>query len=194
MASQDFLPHLPSDRRALIPVSPRSAPLFSFGLLTAASVLASFAFACATPFSAFAVIAAAILPLPSALLVVAATWVVNQGIGFSALHYPVDGKTILWGVVMGTAALAGTVAAASVLQLARRMSGAIALALAIVAAYTAYELVLFAATPFLGGAGAFTAGIVGRIGAVNILWLLGLVAACETVRLLNTSRRHRPAS
>jgi hypothetical protein len=178
----------------LTPVGPRSAPLFNFGLLTAACVLASLAFACATPFAAFAVIAAAILPLPSALLVVAATWVVNQAIGFSALHYPLDAKTIHWGVVIGAAALAGTAAAASVLQLTRRMGGAVALALALVAAYAAYELVLFAATPFLGGAGAFTAAIVGRIAALNILWLLGLVAACETVRLLNTSRRHRPAS
>jgi hypothetical protein len=63
---------------------------------------------------------------------------------------------------------------------------ALALALA-----CAYELVLFAATPFLGGAGAFTAAIVGRVGALNVAWLIGLVVACEVIRLLDPSRRHR---
>ena len=42
---------------------PRYAPLFCFALLTAACALASFAFACAAPFAAFAVVAAAMLPL-----------------------------------------------------------------------------------------------------------------------------------
>jgi hypothetical protein len=195
MAIQDFLPHLPPERVWLAPVKPRSAPLFSFGLLTLACALASFAFACATPFAAFAVIAAAeILSLPSALLVVAAAWVVNQAIGFGALHYPIDANTILWGAFIGAAALAGTAAAALVLRLAQSANIVVALGLALLAAYTAYELVLLAATPFLGGEGAFTAAIVGRIGVLNILWLIGLVAASETVRLLNRYRRHQTAS
>ena len=58
----------------LAPVEPRYAPLFCFALLTAACALASFAFACATPFAAFAVIAAATLPLRPALLVTLAAW------------------------------------------------------------------------------------------------------------------------
>ena len=70
----------------------------------------------------------------------------------------------------------------------------VALGLALAAAFTVYELVLLAATPFLGGEGAFTAAIVGRIGMLNILWLIGLVAACETVRLLDRYRRHQTAS
>ena len=43
----------------LHPVEVRFAPLFCFGLLTLSCALASFAFACATPFAAFGVIAAA---------------------------------------------------------------------------------------------------------------------------------------
>ena len=46
----------------LAPVEQRYAPMFCFALLTAACALASFAFACATPFAAFAVVAAAMLP------------------------------------------------------------------------------------------------------------------------------------
>ena len=155
MPTQDFLPHLPPLRVRLAPVGPRSAHWFSFGLLTLACALASFAFACATPFAAFAVIAAEILPLPSALLVVAAAWVVNQAIGFGALHYPIDSNTILWGAAIGIAALAGTAAAALVLRLAQRVRVVVALGLALAAAVTVYELVLLAATPFLGGEGAF---------------------------------------
>jgi hypothetical protein len=66
MAIQDFLPKLPPVRERRVPVGPVSAPFFSFGLLTLACALASFAFACATPFAAFAVIAAEMLPLSSA--------------------------------------------------------------------------------------------------------------------------------
>ena len=83
-----------ADGARLEPVDSRRAPLFTFALLTVACALASFALACATPFAAFAVIAAAILPLRPALLVATGAWLVNQGIGFGALHYPVDGDTM----------------------------------------------------------------------------------------------------
>jgi hypothetical protein len=191
MATQNFLPGVPPERLRLAPVGPRSASLFSFALLTLACGLASFGFACGTPFAAFAVMAAEMVSLPPALLVVAAVWAVNQAIGFGALHYPVDANTILWGVVIGAAALAGTAAAALVLRLAQRANVAVALGLALAAAYTVYEVVLLAATPFLGGEESFTAAIVGRLGVLNILWLTGLVAASQTVQLLNSYRRMR---
>jgi hypothetical protein len=194
MATQDFRSHPSPQRVRLAPVDLRFAPLFSFGLLTVACALASFVFACATPFAAFAVIAGEMLPLPSALLVVAAAWVVNQAIGFGTHHYPIDANTILWGVTIGAAALAGTAVAALVLRRAQWANTVVALGLALATAYTAYEVVLFAATPFLGGEGAFTAAIIGRIGALNILWLIGLVAACEIARLLNRYRHHQTVS
>jgi hypothetical protein len=190
----DVLSHPQGNSVRLHPVEPRYAPLFGFGLLTVACALASFVFACATPFASFGVIAAATLPLGPAFLVATAAWLVNQAIGFGALHYPVDGSTILWGIVIGAAALAGTAAAALVLRLVQRTSAVIAFALALVAAYAAYEMALFAATPFLGGEGAFTFAIVSRIGILNILWLIGLVAACEVARLLNQYWRHQTAS
>ncbi|MGA8318885.1 MAG: hypothetical protein WB768_23885, partial [Bradyrhizobium sp.] len=99
------------------PVEPRQVPLFCFVLLTVSCALASFALACATPFAAFAVIAAAMLPLRSALLVVTGACLVNQGIGFGALHYPIDGNTTLWGVAIGIAALVATATSTAVLRL-----------------------------------------------------------------------------
>src|SRR6201994_4682618 len=107
----------------LAPVESRHAPLFGFALLAVSCALASFALACATPFAAFAVIAAAMLPLQSALLVVAGAWLVNQGIGFAALHYPVDANTILWGLTMGVAAIAATAVSAALLHRLGRGGG-----------------------------------------------------------------------
>jgi hypothetical protein len=174
-----------SDRFRLHPVAPRVAPMFGFALLTVSCALASFALACATPFAAFAVVAAAMLPLRPALLVVAGAWLVNQSIGFGVLHYPVDGSTIAWGFVIGAAALLATAAASTILRMLPQGRTPLMLAITFVAAYAVYELALLAATPFLGGEGAFTAAIVTRIGLTSAVWLAGLVAVCEIVRLVD---------
>jgi hypothetical protein len=172
----------------LAPVEQRFAPLFCFALLTSACALASFAFACATPFAAFAVIAAAMLPLRSALLVVAGSWLVNQAIGFGMLHYPVDANTFGWGFAIGAAALAGTVMASLMLRALPRSGTPVALALALLGAYVGYEIVLFAVTPFLGGEGAFSAAIVARLGALSALWLVGLGAVAVVCRVALSAR------
>jgi hypothetical protein len=170
-------------------VGARGAALFCLVLLAAGCGLASFAFACATPFAAYGVIAAAVLPLPSAFLVVGAAWIVNQAIGFGALHYPHDPNTIFWGLAIGAAALAATAAAAFILNVLVRSVRLVALGSALVAAYAAYEAVLFACTPLLGGTGAFTAAIVARLGLLNVVWLIGLVLVFQAAGLLLRLRR-----
>lgn len=175
----------PANGLRLAPVELSQAPLFGFALVTFSCALASFALACATPFAAFAVLAAAIMPVRPALLVVTGAWLVNQAIGFGALHYPVDGNTILWGFAIGAAALVATLISASLLRALPKVWTPLALALALICAYATYELALFAVTPFLGGEGAVTSAIVGRLGLLNVSWLIGLVAVCEIVRLLN---------
>jgi hypothetical protein len=186
---------LASDTSArLAPVEQRFAPLFCFALLTSACALASFVFACATPFATFAVVAAAMLPLRSALLPVAGAWLVNQAIGFGVLHYPVDANTIAWGFVIGAAALVATVMASLMLRALPRSGTLVALALALLGAYVGYEIVLSSVTPFLGGEGAFTAAIIGRLGAVGALWLVGLVAIAEIFRVvLDRQQQRTPA-
>ncbi len=183
-----------ADRFRLHPVEASHAPIFCFALLTVSCALASFALACATPFAAFAVIAAATLPLRPALLVVTGAWLVNQTIGFTALHYPINASTFAWGFVIGAAALAATIASIVVLRTLPLNRTPIVLALTLASAYGAYELTLLAATPFLGGTGAFTMTIVTRLGLLNIAWLIGLVGACEIVRLLNPFRGDRTVS
>jgi hypothetical protein len=188
------LPSPSTNGSRLTPVESRHAPLFGFALLTVSCALASFALACATPLAAFAVIAAAMLPLRQALLVVTGAWLVNQGIGFGALHYPIDGNTMLWGAAIGIAALAATAAASAVLRSLPQNSTPLVLAVALICGYGVYELALLAATPVLGGADSFTAAIVAQIGVSNAAWLIGLVAACEIVRLVNPFKRGHIAS
>ena len=188
------LPSPSTNGSRLTPVESGHAPLFGFALLTVSCALASFALACATPFAAFAVIAAAMLPLRPALLVVTGAWLVNQGIGFGALHYPIDGNTMLWGAAIGIAALAATAAASAVLRSLPQNSTPLVLAVALICGYGVYELALLAATPVLGGADSFTAAIVAQIGVSNAAWLIGLVAACEIVRLVNPFKRGHIAS
>jgi hypothetical protein len=185
------LPHASS---RIAPVEPRLAPIFCLVLLTAGCVLASFALACATPFAAYAVIAGAMLPLPAALAVITAAWLVNQAIGFGVLGYPHDTNTLLWGFAIGVAALVATGVAKAVLGALSRLATPAALALALVAAYAGYEVVLLAFTPALGGTGAFTLAIIARLGLLNLLWLIGLVAVCAIWRLAGTLRTRHAAS
>ncbi|MBR0932445.1 hypothetical protein [Bradyrhizobium jicamae] len=175
----------------LRPVEARYAPMFCFALLTASCALASLVLACATPFAAFAVIAAAALPFRTAILVVVGTWLVNQTIGFGTLHYPIDARTIAWGFVIGTAALAATAAASVAFRLLPHNRALLSFFLAFVCGYAAYEVTLLAATPMLGGAGAFTPAIVMRLGLLGAVWLAGLVAVCEMVRVLHPFGRGR---
>ncbi len=107
------------------------------------------------------------------------------------LHYPIDVTTMLWGLVIGAAALAATLTASGALRVSLRLPVPLALTLALVCAYAAYELALLAATPVLGGAAGFTTAIVAKIGLTSLAWLIGLVAVCEIVRMLNPARsRH----
>jgi hypothetical protein len=81
-----------------------------------------------------------------------------------------------------------------VLQALPRMGSLMALGLALIGAYAAYELALFAVTPILGSEGAFTVEIVGRLGLLSLFWLVGLVAACEVFRHLAVARRRQALS
>ena len=84
----DNLHRLATWPRLPAPVDARSVPLFCLSLLTVSCGLASFAFACATPFAAFAAFAGAILPLSTALAVVGAAWIINQAIGLVCSAIP----------------------------------------------------------------------------------------------------------
>jgi hypothetical protein len=163
-----------------------SSLLLCVGILLAACASASLVFACATPFAAFAVLAASVLPLPFALIAIALTWVVNQAIGFCVLDYPQTLNSVLWGLGIGVSALV-TTAAATVLFRRLASRGRFALyPIALVGCFAVYELVLLAMTPALGGIESFSLEIVGRLAFLNAIWLAGLIVAYE---LLHRAQR-----
>jgi hypothetical protein len=163
-------------RRALWPCA---------AILIAGCVSASLVFACATPFAAFAVLAAAVLPLRSALLTIGLVWLVNQAIGFCVLDYPRDLNAGLWGLGILAAALLTTWGAAGVFRRFSALSVYAVYPVALLAAYAIYEIALLAMVPALGGGDAFTAEIVGRLAFVNAVWLVGVVLAYELLRRLS---------
>jgi len=160
-------------------------------LLVAGCASASLVFSCATPFAAFAVLAAAALPLRSALAAIVAVWLVNQAIGFGLLGYPHTLNTAAWGLAIGAAAAVATVVAAVMFRRLAAIGRFAAYPLALLASFAGYELGLLAVTPVLGGAGAFTLEIVGRIAFLNAVWLAGLVVALEAGRLLDGVARRQ---
>lgn len=166
------------------------------GLLAAASASASLIFACATPFAAFGALAAIVLPLRQAIVAVLVGFLVNQAIGFGLLGYPRSLETVAWGVVMAAAAVAATAASMVAYRYAARL-GAIALyPIVLIASYVAYEIVLFAAIPVLGGGEGFAAAIVGHLAFVNAIWLMGLIVAFELLHraTVRGQRLHRATS
>ena len=150
-------------------------------LLVAVSAISSSVFACVTPFAAFAVAAAYVLPTRAAIVSAVAVWLANQAVGFGYLHYPWDQNTILWGFAIGAAAIVATGLASIVLRQTRH--GIIAATgAALVAAFAAYEVGLFLISLVLGGEDAFTVAIVGRLALLNVAWAVGLVIASEVFR------------
>jgi hypothetical protein len=154
-------------------------------LLVAGCASASLVFACATPFAAFAVLAAAVLPLRLALITIGLVWAVNQAIGFSILDYPRTVNSAMWGLGIGAAALLTTAAAAGVIRQFARMHSYAIYPIALVACYAVYELVMLAMVPMLGGIESFSLEIVSRLAFVNAIWLAGLLVAYELLRRVN---------
>jgi hypothetical protein len=164
-------------------------------ILLAACASASLVFACATPFAAFAVLAAAALPLRSALVTMALVWAANQAVGFGLLAYPQDLSAGAWGVGILLAALLTTAAAAGVFRCFAAPTLYAAYPAALLVAFAVYEMVLWAMVPALGGGDGFALEIVGRLAAVNAIWLVGLIAAYEWLRRLDgAAPRGAPAA
>ena len=118
-------------------------------LLTGAATLGTWAVACATPFAALATLAALRMRARDGLALILLSWAMGQGIGFGLLHYPHDRTTILWGAVLGLAAVAGTVAARSAANVAR--DDVVRLPVAFLAALSANKAVIVVVSLRLGG-------------------------------------------
>ena len=152
-------------------------------LLIAVSAISTLGFACVTPFAAFAVAAAYVLPMRAALFCVVGVWLANQAIGFAAMNYPWALDTLLWGLAIGISAVLATAAASVVLRRTRRSVIVSALA-GLTVAFVVYEAGLLLVTFGLGGSEAFTPAIVGQFALLNLAWAAGLVGVRELLRLI----------
>jgi hypothetical protein len=136
----------------------------------------TFVFACAVPFAAFAAIGACTLLRRDALTVSVGVWLANQVIGYGFLNYPWTWNSLAWGAALGISAVLATLAASGAINSTGGTRTILALVVALVAAFVAYEAVLVLSAVFLGGLANFTPAIQGRIFVINAAALLGLVA------------------
>lgn len=145
-------------------------------LLVAASATFSLGFACATPFAAFAAIAALTMPRRDALFLIGLVWFANQAIGFGLLHYPCTADCLAWGLGLGIASTAATFGAGRAADRFSALPGPLVSAAAFLVAFAFYESMLFAASViFQSGVEDYSAAIVGRIFTINAAAFLGLV-------------------
>ncbi|WP_123906331.1 hypothetical protein [Sphingorhabdus sp. YGSMI21] len=143
--------------------------------LASASVLGSWIFACMMPFTAIGVLLAATLPVRKAMTWMAGVWISNQLVGFLILDYPRTLNSFAHGGSMLVASVAGLLVAHQVLKM-RKDEGLLSLGMAFVAAFVAYEALLYVAALYLGGIANFSADIVWLIAKNDMIWFAGLLA------------------
>jgi len=139
-------------------------------ILSLGAFLGSWATACIFPFAGFAAASALTTDLRRAAVAMFGVWALNQGVGYTLLHYPTDANTVAWGLAIGLGAFAALFAARAA---ARLPGGLIA---APVAGFLAYEGLLFAIAHVLGGLETFSAEIVMQIARNDAMWFAGLMA------------------
>jgi hypothetical protein len=144
-------------------------------LLVVAISAFSFVAACATPFAAFAAVAALTLSRGDAFRITVALWLADQIVGYAIHGYPWTPESFAWGAAIGAAALLATWTArwtVTRLQAAVPLTRALS---ALLGAFAVYEAALLAvAASGLGGTESFTLRIVTRILAVNVVAFVGL--------------------
>jgi hypothetical protein len=119
-------------------------------LLTVATILGSFVFACATPFAALGAVAALNMRKRDAFALTGVNFAANQIVGFGFLHYPQTWDTYAWGAAIGIGAMVATAAAIGAASLLRSaLPWAVAAVATFAVAVGAYELSLYAATAVL---------------------------------------------
>lgn len=151
----------------------RPAPVWQkvwLGLLVAVTALATGIFACITPLVAAAALCAVTLNRRDALIGVALVWLGNQMIGYGIAGYPVNADSLSWGAAIGIATLAATFIAGEVV--AKLHSAPLRLAVAFVASFAVYEVLLAGVAVVLGGLETFAPDIVLYFAGINAIWAL----------------------
>lgn len=146
-------------------------------LLTVASTVTTFVFACAMPFPALAALAALHMRQRDGLILMLLSWLVSQAVGFGVLGYPHELETALYAVDLLTAALGSALGAYAVLARMGNAPFAVRLVASYAAAFVAFKLVALVWAFFLGGIeSAYSVEVLVRQFVRNGAILLGMLA------------------
>ncbi len=157
-------------------------------LIIASGAGLSLFLACATPFAALATLAALKIEPRDAAGVIGLAWVGNQAVGYGCLGYPWTWDSAAWGLAIG---LSAGLALLTAIALSPRRSASLAISLPFVGAFAAYELGLYVASFALPGSdAAFAAPVVRQLFLVNLVALLGLIAAHQAASLVGPLMRN----
>jgi hypothetical protein len=154
-------------------------------------VASSFSLACATPLAAVAALAGSRMSRRDGAMLIVAAWLANQMIGYLVLNYPRTWDSYAWGGTIGVASLLAGLAAAGAARTVRQWW--LSPCAAFVAAFSAYEVALFAATVALPSCeGAFSPSVIAHILAINASAMVGLVAIHWLATLVGLKPRTAP--
>lgn len=157
-------------------------------LIVSSGVCLSTFFACATPFAAFATLAALKLGRRDMITVIGLVWLANQTLGYGLLDYPWTWDSAAWGLAIGASAGLATVAAQA---LSTNRPAPLAISLPFVAAFAAFESGLYGAGVVLSGSeSAFSAPVVGHVFLINAVAFYGLMAIYHSATLVGHLARH----
>jgi hypothetical protein len=146
-------------------------------LLTAASVVMSGVYACATPFAALGAIAALDSNRRDGLILIGIIWLANQIVGFGFLGYPHEAQAYGWGLAILAAAVVGFLAARVLVTAIAPVNVLATIGGAFLVAFVGYQLGLFAATTVLPSSpGAFSYAVVSYVATVNGIAFVALLA------------------
>jgi len=162
------------------------------GLLVALSGGLTVGFACVAPFAALGAAAAMTLPGRQALVCTISVWLANQAAGFALMSYSWTLNTIGWGVAIGVATVAGTLAAQWWLLRSEGQRSTTRIVAGFATAFAVNQAILYAAAvSVLGGVAAFAPGIIVQVLGVNVVAFIGLWGVGRLLAVASGSARRR---
>ena len=163
------------DKEMLMTTSNATTTLAWSAILATTAALGSYGLACVLPFAAIAALAAITLSTRQAVALIGAVWGVNQIVGFTMLGYGTGDHAVVWGLVIGGAALLSLAAAKRAAGRGPHLPSVQSIGV-LACAIVAYQAVMFVGAYALDGFASSTPEIVGTVARNDALWFLGLGA------------------
>jgi hypothetical protein len=162
-------------------------------LIAGLTVIGSFAYACAAPLAAVAALAALKMGRTEGLALVIVSWLANQFVGFVLLSYPHTADSYAWGAAIGVSAVIGFLAARAATR--AEMSEPVALVLAFVVAFVAYQIGLYlAGVAFAYEGDAFSTAIVTEVLTINLVAYIGFLLIHRAAVALSLLKPAQPTA